>query len=171
MSSDRICAVCGQRSDQETCPRCGTRSPEPVEGSEASVADVPVEDEFDYEKDVVFLNAESDGGPTGRRKFMGTTIGLTFIYGIPIMCVALAYAGRFRVLFVIGAILGVQGAYVQYRGKRFASEPVINNEEVRARISPPLKELCAAAHVAVPQVRVKRSVWPAAVARMNNRPT
>src|SRR5580704_12340297 len=129
MSSDRICAVCGQRSDVETCPRCGSRSPAPSEESVDSVPDDPVEEAFDYEKDVVYLNDESDDGPTGRRKLVVTTIGLVFLYGVPLMCVALAVAGRFRVLFTIGAILGVQGAYVRYRGKRFAG-PVIDDEEV-----------------------------------------
>jgi Zn-dependent protease with chaperone function len=128
----------------------------------------PVQDE--KEGDVVYLSEVFDGEMNGGKKYAGKLIGVIYIYGIPIMCIALAITGHYRVVFMIGAILGVQLAYIQFRSKRF-SGPMIDDPVTRSRISPPLKELCAAAEIAVPRVCVRRSVVPAAMMLQNKRPT
>jgi Zn-dependent protease with chaperone function len=143
-------------------------------GSSTSITDTELnEAEFatsEPARELVFLTSDADGRAKGAKKLFQTVIQLLFTYGIPVMCVVLAISGRFRVPFIIGAILGTQFAYIQFRRKRF-SGPLIDDAATRARVSAPLIELCTAARRAAPQVQVKRTSMPAAIIRVGGHVT
>jgi Zn-dependent protease with chaperone function len=132
--------------------------------------DDSVEGDPDAAVEVVYLTEESNGEPRGAKKVFGNVLRTWYFFGIPIMCAWLAIAGRDRIVFTVGTVFGLQMAYIYLRSKRF-SGPIIDDPITRSRITPPLEELSAAAGVAVPRVRVKRTAVSAAVTLQNKIPT
>jgi Zn-dependent protease with chaperone function len=120
--------------------------------------------------EVVYLTETTNGAPKRGKKIFIGVLRSWYFFGIPIMCAWLAIANHDRVVFTIGTIFGVQLAYIYLRGRRF-SGPIIDDPLTRSRVSAPLMELCAAAGVAVPHVRVKQTAIPAAVVLQNKFPT
>jgi Zn-dependent protease with chaperone function len=145
-----------------TCPRCDTYSLPPGDESAQDLATEPVE--------VLYLTETTNGVPKRGKKIFLAVLRSWYFFGIPIMCAWLAIANHDRVVFAVGTVFGVQLAYIYLRGRRF-SGPIIDDPQTRSRVSPPLMELCAAAGVAVPHVRIKRTAIPAAVVRQNKFPT
>jgi Zn-dependent protease with chaperone function len=120
--------------------------------------------------EVVFLTEKSNGEPRGGKKVFVNLLRTWYFFGIPIMCAWLAIAGHDRIVFTLGTIFGVQMAYLYLRSRRY-SGPIIDDPLTRSRMTPPLEEMCAAAGIPVPRVRVKRTAVPAAVVLQNKFPT
>jgi heat shock protein HtpX len=121
-------------------------------------------------EDVIYLSEESTGEPKGGKRVFARVLRAWYFFGIPIMCVWLALANHYRIVFIFGTIFGLQLAYIYLRILRF-SGPIVDDPMTRSRVSPPLQELCFAAGIAVPRVRVKRTVIPAAVVLQTKVPT
>jgi Zn-dependent protease with chaperone function len=170
MSLEHSCAVCGHSSDVTPCPTCGDVTQYPTDdesvvptGASAQEPD-PSGNESEEPVEVVYLTGSVNSELSRSKKYVQMTIRLWFVYAIPVLCAALAVVDRYRIVFIIGTVLGVQAAYLRTRSQRFQG-PAIDDENVRSRISPPLKELCADAGCSVPRVCVRRSVYPAAMFR------
>jgi Zn-dependent protease with chaperone function len=180
MCSDVLCVLFGIKTSSLSCPDCGKDTSGPFDANERralleeSGASISGHESSEAEQElpeveVVYLTEDADG-QSGRTKILRNLVRVLFLAGIPIMCVSLAVDGQFRVPFSIGALLSLQFLYLRFRVRRFTG-PLIDDEDVKARISPPLKELCAAAKRTVPQVQVKRTPYPAAMGRVGGRPT
>src|SRR5580692_2244050 len=130
MSPNRSCSICGQVAEFATCPNCGneTEKPDITTGNDAeretslqstTHSDLESSNDLldDELNDVVYLSETDDGNAKGGKKFIRTLIGLLYFYGIPVMCIALAVANRLRIVFIFGAVFGVQLAYLHFRNK------------------------------------------------------
>jgi Zn-dependent protease with chaperone function len=85
------------------------------------------------------------------------------------MCAWLAIADHLRIVFVVGTFFGLQMVYLHLRTKRLTG-PVIDDDEIKARVSPPLIELCAMVGVPAPHVRIQRSMISVAMTSYKNDP-
>jgi Zn-dependent protease with chaperone function len=183
MCSDGSCVLFGIKTSSLMCPDCGKDTEVSFDVTERraeyeSIASTPSEPAQDSTEgiqvetavDVVYLTANSDKEVKRGKKIFSKLFQAWYFYGIPIMCAWLAIADHDRVVFTVGTVLGLQLAYIHFRGQRFVG-PVIDDPVTKSRVSPPLIELCAAAGVTVPRVCVRRTAIPGAVVLQNKLPT
>ncbi|MGB8197087.1 MAG: M48 family metallopeptidase [Acidimicrobiales bacterium] len=121
-------------------------------------------------REIIFVTDTSGNTPRSTKQVVRVVWGWWYVFGVPIMCVWLAVTTHDHVVFTIGAVFGVQLAYVYVRSRRYAG-PIVNDPTIQSRVSAPLRELCIAAGIAPPRVRIKRTTRPAAVVLQNKVPT
>src|SRR5580692_11668635 len=167
MTPDQICSVCRQTPHSATCPGRENQSEESTQiasdQTEDDISDTPA-------PEVYYFTDKTAGESSRAKKIVARLLWSWYFIGVPIMCAWLAIANHDRVVFIVGTVFGLQLLYIFVRNRRYSGS-VIDDPITRSRISPPLQELCQAAGVAVPRVRVRRTSIMAAVVLENKLPT
>jgi Zn-dependent protease with chaperone function len=175
MLFERVCPACGQPTNESSCLLCGNETQlrsaitdSELANSSGIVSPADPNQDFEASTEVIYLSPDD-----AKLKFLAKVALKVFkylyLYGIPLMCVWLAIANPLRVLFIVGAVLGSQMIFINLRAKRFTG-PVVDDEDFRSRVSPPLLELCALAGVPTPRVRIQQSVNPIGMALYKQEP-
>jgi len=180
MTLDHSCPACGQSLEMPLCPTCSDGTQDPAVAQELDVPNVQtlnsvevpdtLGDQVEQPIEVIYVMGSFDSQLSRRDRYLQRSVRALIIYAMPVLCATLAVVGRFRIVFIIGAILGLQAAFLRMRSQSFQG-PTIDDEIVRSRINPPLKELCASAGCEVPRVCVRRSIFPAAMFRQKSHST
>jgi heat shock protein HtpX len=181
MFFERVCPACGQPTNAAECVVCGNETQErslitATPGLMASAiyspadGDSPVPEGLGYEPptEVVFLKS-TEHKPARRRRVVRWFVRTLFLYDIPIMCLWLAIAGYLRFVFILGFLFGIQPVFLYFRAKSL-SGPIVDDDAVKARLTPPILELCAILAIPAPRVRVQQSLHPAAMTEFQKAP-
>jgi Zn-dependent protease with chaperone function len=181
MFFERECPACGQPTNAATCLVCGHETAErPVATASTGLMGSSIYSPADQESiqieggpyqpptEVTFLS-KNETKPALRKRIVGWLLGGLYLYGIPIMCVWLAITGHLTILFTIGACFGLQLVYLRFRLKSLTG-PIIDDDDVKSRVTAPVLELCTIMGIPAPRVRIQQTLNPIAMSTYHKDP-
>lgn len=172
--SEVSCEFKGRQTDSATCPTCGHETGQFDPWRDAlvlngTIENVPLTALPDPPR-IIYESELADGVDRSDKRATRMRITLTIYFTQLVMCIIFAVDDRFRVLFILGAILAIQGGILNFRMLRMDG-PVRSDHDAQSRVTAPLMELCVGARCEFPRVSIKRYWVAVGVLRQDGRST